>query len=197
MPTPLVATYRIVTQYTVSSLVHVQHSYCQPDTVDGDDTTLVPRDGGAAILWSDAADKQWANAFTYWVVADDGAVATLEHRVGSIWNPVAFHTLTGGGGGSLAAASQLTVVMRDTSFKKLRLTLMEGNTGYVGHSASGVGMPGDIDSLIYAFTTPVDDRACPGNWVKSRSNLFLLESGTVAGATLDLNDKLKRARGLE
>jgi hypothetical protein len=198
MATPLTATHRMDVSYFVSGELHHRHEYCKKGTtLFAGHPSVVLNDGTTEIDWRDAAQRL-TDKIGNWSLMDAHPTVALEERSGSVWNPVDFYTSTTlAETGTLAPASQLTVVLRDTSFEKLRVTLMEGRTGYVGHSPSGLGINTEIDNVVAAWTTPGSDDFNPFNWAKSRGDRYLLSSGTCAGATLDLNDKLKRRRGLE
>jgi hypothetical protein len=126
------------------------------------------------------------------------AQAQLQTRSGTIWNPIAFATLSGGGAGnaSTKAASQATFVLRDSAFKKIRAMVLEHTEGYVFHSLDGTGGSSATQFWAGGYTGVDTNSNAMYRWVKSRGDRFILGTGMAAGLTFDLNDKLKRARGL-
>lgn len=199
MSTPLTATDRFEFEVFVSGLPHKIHAYCKRTVPLMGAEQIINRDGSTPMDAGDSAQGFWngiRGIFDTTVVAPS---VVLQNRSGIVWNPVASYTLTdaGSAGGSIYLASQLTVLINDTAFKKIRLTLMEPNEGYVGHSPTGLGITGTIDAMIPTFTDSSSASNSPFFWMKSRGDNYIAASGAVRGATLDLNDKLKRRRGLE
>lgn len=199
MSVALAATARIAIAYVVDGLHHVIHHYCAYNLVLGV-PQLVDRDGITTILWTLAAGDLWSVAKGMFTAASVPSVptATLESRSGALWNPVAVTSLVGIGthGGTYNKASELTFVLRDTLFKKVRVNWLEGAFGYVGHSATGTGIEASVDGMANMYNGANAGANDPYRWVKSRGDRFLAPTGVIAGGTLDLNDKLKRARGL-
>lgn len=196
MSTPLTATDRVVLTYQVLGLQHRLVSYCSQGAPISGEPSLITRDGSSTIVWNLLAQFQWEVLRSLLDPSTPPASAQLETRSGIIWNPVSGQSLlhNGAAGGS-SEASQLTVVLNDTAFKKIRVIAMEPSLGYAGHSPSGIGVSGPIDAFVLAYTT-MTDPDCPFEWVKSRGDRYILSSGACRGATLDTNDKLRRARGL-
>lgn len=200
MSTPLAATFRIVTEYSINGVTHVIHAYC--NVIDPTVTTpvLLARPGGANVDWDQAAQDTWdqqRNLFQD--TATGGVSAHLDERSGTVWNPIAFATLTGGGASSATTkpAQQITYVLRDTGHRKIRYVLLETVQNYVGHTSSGLGLGTAQDNFTKVLNGTTGGDGLPFNWQKSRGDSYFAVTGTVAGLTFDLNDKLKRTRHLE
>lgn len=183
--------------YATQGENHVVHAY----VVRGTDIS-----GAPAVMYRDASNNLWTLAATaFWdffrqVQGSDvtGATASFEHFASGVWNPVAFLTLTDGGSiGTLGTlAQQLTAVLRDTNNKKIRLCAMECALPYAGHSNDGSGLGSDVDSFIAGWNGTVVTGDAPYLWQVSVHNDYISTGGSIAGVTFDLNDKLKRRRGL-
>jgi hypothetical protein len=196
----LLATARIELSYVVNGLAHKLRHYCTIVYVLGQ-PQVADRDGLNTLIWDAGVAQFWWNRVRG--MLENGAVqgtaqAQLQSRSGTIWNPIAYATLSGGGAGnaSTKSASQATFVLRDTAFKKIRAMILEHTEGYVFHSLDGTG--GSSATLVWAnaYTGADTDGNAMYRWVKSRGDRFILGRGSAAGLTFDLNDKLKRARGL-
>jgi len=200
MSEPLTATARIVFTYTVAGLIHRLRHYCAYNVVLGTNQ-LVDRDGITTILWTLAAQYLWDKARAIFTAATVPVppIAELQARSGLFWNPVEIANLTGVGShaGTYSQASQATFVLRDTLFKKLRVIYLEPALGYVFHSVNGGGLDTALSALADSYGGFDASANAPYRWVKSRGDRFLAATGVSAGFTLDLNDKLKRARNLE
>jgi hypothetical protein len=199
MSEPLAATARIELTYTILNFQHRLRHYCAYNDVLGQHQ-LVDRDGITTILWTVAAQYWWdklrpllENAT--WFTPPQ---AQLQHRDGAIWNPIDFATLTGteSSGQLTYQASQATLVLRDSAFKKIRVLALEHTGGYAFHSQSGQGPNQAFTEWTNAYSGADTSANAMYRWVKSRGDRFILGTGNVAGLTFDLNDKLKRARGL-
>lgn len=200
MATPLTATARIKIEYTNTGLRHRFVRYCAYNVVLGTNQ-LADRDGITTILWTLAATYVWdlMRALMSAAQVAATATATLESRTLALWNPVEIFSLAGGGtsGGGGATAGQSTHVVRDTAYKKSRWLIMEPDHNYIGHSPNGYGFGAVWDNFNQAINGGDASPNAPYRWAKSRGDRFNLATGCVAGATFDLNDKLKRARYLE
>lgn len=200
MATPLTATARIKVTYTTDGFVHRYVNYCAYNLVLGI-PQLVDRDGITTVLWSLASTYLWdlVRAVMSTTAVGATAVATLESRSGALWNPVAIYPLSGAGTtvGAYSKAQQATWVIRDTAFKKMRYLIFETPFAYLFHSVTGRGYSAGYDAITDGFSGTDASANAPYRWVKTRGDRFLLATGDIAGLTFDLNDKLKRARGLE
>lgn len=200
MSQPLLATNRITLSYTVIGFAHKMHAYC----IRGFDTPAgVPqvtfRDGVTGLEWEDAAQGLWNAIRPMLEIPTAAATATFDELISLAWVPLAAAALTGAGqsSGSAKVASQATWVVRDTAFKFMRFIILEHTEGYVGHSPTGLTLgptPANTTNDLNGVETLAGE---PFNWQVSRGRRYILASGAIAGLTYDLNDKLKRGRGLE
>lgn len=199
MPTTILATDRIELAYIVDGHEHKCRLYCKRvTTLTTGHQSVTARDGSTLLDWTECAQAVAAMIDAY-SRADANPLAALQTQgAPNVWNPIDFFaTSTPGHGGAYQPASEITFVLRDTAFTRPKFVLMEGSSGYVGHSADGSGMPSAVVVLKNSLDGTSADPHDPYNWMKSLHDNYLLASGTIAGATLDLNDKLKRMRGLE
>lgn len=202
MSTPLTANYRISIAYVVRTIPHVWRGYCKRGADLSGIPSVIVRDGSTTIEWSHAAQGAW-NVIRQILENETPAPnATLEHRLTGtqVWETIDTAALesTGADTQDTSLASQLTVVLRDTANKKIRFVVLEHSRGYVGHAANHDGFGDPVKSLVKnldGFVT--DDNTIPFGWQVSRANNYIKATGACAGITLDLNDKVKRGRGLE
>jgi hypothetical protein len=199
MSQPLVATSRLVAKYVVSGLTHTLRMYMAYNDVLGQHQ-MVDRDGITTVLWTLGGQYVWdkIRAMLDATLVPNPATLELQQRSGTLWNPIDFAALTGAGsGGGFSPALQQTWVLRDIAFKKIRFEVLEGVYQYNYHSNTGVGLNA-AETAVTSMLSGADASAnAPYRWMKSRGDRFILASGAIAGLTHDLNDKLKRARGIE
>lgn len=197
MAQPLLATNRVTFTFTVSGLNHVQRFYCERAAPLLGVEQLADRDGIVTRDAQSCFDSGWQGIARVLGVLTTTATAILEEYSAPLWNPVAAFTVSAAGDQAAdTPASQLTVVVRDTAFKKIRMTTMEPGLGYAGHSNTGYGFNVSADQYIDSITGADTDTFGIYRWAKSRGDRFIMASGMIAGATLDFNDKLKRSRNL-
>lgn len=200
MSQPLLATAKLTFEYTVAGLLHRLNMYMAYNDVLGQHQ-MVDRDGITTILWTVGAQYAWdkIRATLYSGDVTSPAQVSLYDRSGTLWNLKDVAALTGVGSypSATAKASQETWVLRDTAFKKLRFILLEGPYGYVLHSPNGVVSDPSLNAVSSMLSGVDNNASAPYRWMKSRGDRFLAATGVIAGFTLDLNDKLKRARGFE
>jgi hypothetical protein len=199
MSVPLTATAKLQFVYSVKGLQHKLASYCAYNDVLGQHQ-LVDRDGITTILWTTAAQTLWDALRQFYQAADVTVPASvsLYQRSGFFWNLIDVFALTGAGNGASAAnvAQQSTWVLRDSAHKFVRFVVLETLNPYVGHSANGQGI-GTVSNALSDELSGANVGASMGyRWIKSRGDRFLAATGVIAGLTYDVNDKLKRARGL-
>lgn len=198
MATPLTATHRFTMSYVVDGFTHIKRSYCKrQDPLIGGPAVLDRN--GSLIDVVDAAQGLWDTFSQSLETTVPPPAVLFEERSGSLWLPVAAATVTGSGSSTngVRLASQYTLVVRDTAFKKIRATWLEFSEAYVGHSPSGLGISTTLDVIANNYNGAGAIANHPFLWEKSRGDNYILASGAIAGGTLDLNDKIKRRRGLE
>lgn len=200
MSTPLAAVSRLDFRYRSYSRQHRLSTYVAYNNVLGAHQ-LNDRDGITTILWTLAAQYLWdkVRAIYDGTNTPSAASVTLLDRVGTLWHVTDVAALTGigSGGGQNQAAQQFTWVLRDTAFKKLRFITLESNGGYLYHTDDGCGAGAGTDAISNMLNGVDTNANAPFRWMKSRGDHFLAASGTIAGFTADLNDKIKRAAGQE
>lgn len=195
MAQPLLATLRITLPYSINTVAHKIRGYASSAAVAGDATILERRSGVYTLPWTNQA-TQWANILSNGLPAStDFGAPVLEQRVGTVWNvisvaPVPTPTLAG----TFAPASQFTLVLRDLAFFKLKVILLDTNVTPPYHTVSTTGSPGSLNSLVAGYLSGgLADN--PYDWQKSRGDRFMAVNPFV-GVTGDINDKIRRARGL-
>lgn len=193
MATPLSATWRIKFQYAVDGLEHVLHAYARIGTITPT-LTLRQRDGVTETLWSDCATGMVGAMSNVLPAAVVWGAQTLEQLSGLVWLPQASAAATAGTAGTYKPATQITAVLRDTGFHKIRLQVMEGVVAAPSHTP-GIPGSGFLNALLLPFTVGGSTAGDPYFWMVSRANQYL-QDNPVVGTTVDLNDKLRRARGL-
>jgi hypothetical protein len=197
MSTPLTADYRIKIEFQQNGQPHVWHGYCRLNDLGDSPPSIKDRTLASPISWTDAAQAACDGLSFVWAALDADPIATLEHLVGILWLPQDFATLTSPASGTLVPASMFTLVCRTSSNKKIRVIAMETGDGYVGHSPSGMGINGQADQMVPYWDGSSIIANAPFLWQVARNNAFIAATGGVAGGTYDLNDRMKRRRGLE
>lgn len=196
MSQPLIATDRIRLTYIIDGLPHECRHYVHVQDSAGVDSTLAHRGGGSGVLWTDDVQFLWDVWRSIVHSGTTSADVLLEHYDSGAWFPTAGYTATGAGSQSVYnKASQITMVLRDQFFNKVRVTWLEANQGYAGHDVDGSGLTTALHNINLAYTTSTDTNA-PYNWIRSRSDILVANTGGAVGVTLDRNYKLKRDRGL-
>lgn len=197
MAQPFTATWRITMPYSVTGVQHVMRVYVNSTgALAGGITQLINRTGGLAN-WTALVSEFDTAVFNNLFQDNETSmgIALLENLSGIIWNPVdsvAMAALVN----SVAApvyASQNTVVLRDTTFDKLKIEYMEASVPIPYHTetppASGI-----MQSASAPFLSNYTAMA-PFNYVVSRSTGYIKATGAFVGQTGTLNRKLRRARG--
>lgn len=202
MSQPLLAVTRISVFYTIQSFRHVWRGYVSQDPAAFTPRHILKRDGVTSISWVVAAQAAW-DTIRQVIRSTETPVpsARLENLVVGTnqWQLTDVANLINAGASADATvkASQLTVVVRDTAFKFLRFVVLESTPGYVGHAENGLGIDAHIDVVVNNLNGTNIAANEPFTWQMSRGFRYINPSGSIAGATLDLNDKLKRRRGFE
>lgn len=194
MSTILTASWRISVPYTVTGQNHKVHAYARIATTTPS-FALRHRDLSTNLDWEDCAD-QFVRYFADGFLSSAATFGTvlLEQLSGGLWLPQATHAVSSTQTGTTVPASQVTCVLRDTAFKKIRLVALD--TKYQP-PLKWANMPTAtvIDDNLVEWTSDYTDTASPFLWQVGRSNNFL-QADPVAGISVDLNDKLRRARGI-
>jgi len=197
MTPPLVAASRIVLPININGLVHKLRVYARNATLVGTDWMINTRETDANDLaWADAvADLAAAVSFLLPTTASANA-AILEKRTGDLWNPVDFVVVPlPNKGGTSVAASQITLVMRDTTFYKVKVVVMEGIIDGPGRYPSFDTLTGALLNMASEWDDTHTLDNAPWRWQVGRDNEYLLDNPFV-GLTITFNRKMRRARGL-
>lgn len=204
MATPLTAVNRIDFVYVIDGLTHHNVRYCDWDGSTSS-PTLARNGGGSAITLQDAADA-WANALAQVLAVGDAQTAsyTLQEYSSGAWLDRVFGTtdIDSDWTNPRIPASQITLVLRDTDFKFIRMQVFESAQPMPYHFSalgSNTGPLHTFSSRLWNMCYNFDSAGEAGlncwDWVKSRGNNFLATTAFV-GVTGDFNDKVRRARGL-
>lgn len=196
----LLANWRATLHYVVDGFPHISNHYCDAlvDTGSLVGYSLLDRDGATHIHLEDAAQR-WGDligSILYSTLSSVGSVL-LEQRSGSVWNPVVSSTPVSVSmtGFTYNKASQMTTVLRDTAFKKVKDLAMESVVLVGKH---GVAVPSSAfveHAYLLSFTDGFTGPSDPYRWIKSRGNRYLATVPFV-GYTTDLNNKIRRRRGI-
>lgn len=194
MSQPLIATWRLTQPYTVAGLVHKWRAYFRIATTTPA-LTVRARDGVTTFAIDDVIERVAQNMRNVLPTGATFGTALVEEHVGLIWQPRYVHLPTpSAAAGTHFPATQITVTMRDSGFHFVRLVILDGNVSAPRHFAT-LPATSEINAWLAGYVSTAPNPEAPYFWQVSRSNLYLLDGG-FAGITLDLNDKIRRARGL-
>lgn len=197
MSQTLISTARMQLSYTIAGLQHKLNLYVKNATPSGGtyDIDVRPSVGGV-ITFDHAAD---GIADVLEELMPSGATldsVALQLLTGSIWNSVYFaNPSMTPSANTYVKAQQVTLVLRDTSFFKVKVITLEQTFPLPVHYSSYAALGGDTLNYVKEFTGNNTVTYPPFNWVVSRGERFLAD-GPFVGLTTDLNDKVRRARGL-
>lgn len=197
MSTPLAALWRITWPYLIGGVSHKVRLYVKSiGTVVGGVIQLTDRNL-TDFDWTDAADD-FVTMLSANMLDQSTSYGTvlLEQRSGALWNLMDTHTPSPSG--SLTPyhpGSQYTIVLRDTSFGKVKVVLLETVWPAPNHFVTPTG---GTDSHEDAFMGVLSGTGThyPYMWIISRGGHFLAVSGAFVGGTITLNRKVRRRRGL-
>jgi len=196
MSVPLAAFYRIELEFTVEGIAHKTRAYCHRGADIAGVPTVTARDTVTDGVWTDRAQGYWDALKQVYASEVTAPQAQFQHFVSGAWNPVDVAALTGAGAGtgSTSPANQLTMTLRDTSFDKVRVVLLETIGGYLGKATTAVGLSGNLGNLSARYTSSHAAADDPFNWQQSRGARYLALSPFVS-IVFDTNNKMRRARG--
>lgn len=201
MPSPLTATHRLEFQYTVDGVLHKSHAYCHaiPSTLSdptGFDlerrVPLTPIGAAAAI------DAFWTNLNNIMASAQTSfGVTVLQVRAGTVFNPIAFRNtpVTPSQTGTYVKAAQVTVTFRGEDFSHLRVDILESLL-IPGQHVAAIPTTGMEGGWMAGYDPLRAVAADPYNWQMSRNQQFISGAGGFVALTTDLNDKIRRRRGI-
>jgi len=197
MSVPLLATFRMRFSYIVMGLTHTMNIFCAASVTGG--VYSINANAGGAIGVQDAADAVGGKMAPLFLDADlTSFTYQLQERSGGTYITRQTGTPAGtpAATGTTRQASQCTFVLRDISNHFGKVILLETILPAPYHIISRA----DIDEPLKAFydlfsvtSGTVANR--PAYWAVTRGdNAYMSEP--LVGMTGDLNDKVRRARGL-
>lgn len=173
-PNPLSCPNRLVFPYIVNGLTHVHHVFCEADDIGGGDYTLLAN-GATAQDWKDDA-QDYLDRWQQFMSADASfGDIRLEQLEAGVYVPLASDppaSAIGQSGDAYFPASQLTVVLYDEVFRKIRLNIMESVQGNPFHYLNTSTPNTWVNAFLTDITAPVVDTDA-GFWLKSRTNYFV------------------------
>lgn len=199
MATALAATSRIQLQIAVPGVrPHLARHYCKAAPSGGGSYNVTLRDSSTVLVSTIA--ESWIDSLSdlYPYTQVPSMNWTLESLISGLWVPVASgtHSLPHGPTTSVYAASQVTLTLRDTGFHKVRSVMMETYMPVGVKSVSLGGIPSPASGWAGEYTDAFIGTNATYQWVVGRSNLYLLAGSPIVGYVTDLNDKIRRERGI-
>jgi len=199
MSTTLAALGRITIAYQVdSTFTHKLRAYVRNPQLVGSTWMINTRT-------TDSNDLDWAGAanglmetLTYLMsLASLFGAALLETRSGSVWQPraTAAFSRTHHGSGTLQPASQFTLTLRDTLFRKVKVVVLDGIYPGLAKSTDPNAGIGASDSFNAQFQSTYTVGGGPYTWLVGRGNTYLAVNPVVSWVAAT-NRKIRRARGL-
>lgn len=197
MSTTLSATGRITIPYSYSGINHKARFYCRGIQAVGGSFNINSRTLDANdIVWTDAAQAAAQCVNNYLGIVANIGQAVLEKLIGGLWQAQAYFTVTPiGTTGGQQATSQLTIVLRDRLAHPVKVVFLEGKQVPPQHWATPFGGDADLDNVVHYLVDTTLSANSPFAWMVGRSNQYLNDTPFV-GATVSLNRKLRRRRGL-
>lgn len=199
MTTALSATGRITIPITVIGFTHKLRVYCRNPTVAGATFNINSRatDSNDTDWEAAAHDLQQTVSYLYQAGTTYGD-AILEHYSGGVWSVLATKTesITDHGSGTNSIGNQITMVLRDLLFHKVKVVILEGFSATLFHYSSypSIGA-GAVQNFVKEFTSNKTLTNAPYNWMVGRGNQYLNTSPFV-GLTGTSNRRVRRRRGL-
>jgi hypothetical protein len=196
MSQPLLATYRITQPYTVGGLTHRFRMYVKSDgSFTGGVQNVTKRDGTFSI-WTAAASNLMGYIQQATPSPTSPGPSLFEHLVGTLWQPLDTFTIAGPlGSGTFAPASELSVVLRDSAFKQIRVMVLDTNNSALYHSSGYSGGSAGVSNFLAGWNPSTATGADPLFVQVSRGNRYL-STAPLVGVTVAYNRKLRRRRGL-
>jgi hypothetical protein len=197
MSTALLATGRITQPYTIGGVTHKARAYVRGLTLGGgiwrvNSRTLDEND----IVWSDAANQFANNIGNLCDASTVFGAALLEQIVDGVWVTQDVFTVTvTTKTGTYKPATQVTMVLRDINFKKVKVVVMEGTEAAPQHINGPTDGGTQMDLFTHEFGSTHTNANASYVWMVGRGNQYLATSPFV-GLTVTLNRKIRRRRGL-
>lgn len=201
MSHPLTVSHRFELQYNVDTVDHKLHCYVELVATTHADPTgydFVAANGGANGGASGAIDSIWSLLEPYY--HNSGVIfgnTILQQRAGTVWNPLAVWStaVVPVSGNPPVHAVQASVTLRCSDFARVRFQPMEISLG-PGLKTSGYDPSGVWNVMEKPFTEHAVNANDPWHWYRNRSGTPLAASGAIVAVVTDLNDKLRRRRGI-
>jgi len=199
MATTLAALGRITISYQVDTVfTHKLRVYVRNPQLVGAIWTINSRATDANdTYWGDAAEGlQETLTYLLSAAAIFGA-SLLETRSGSVWQPRDTHGFARmhHGAGTLQPASQFTLTLRDTLFRKVKVVVLDGTYPGLAKSTDPAAGPASSDGFNAQFMAGATVSVPPYTWMVGRGNTYLAVSPVVSWVAAT-NRKMRRARGL-
>jgi hypothetical protein len=203
MPELLTAEYRLRMDIVVNGLTHKMRQFCEasPSLLASSGYFLFDRSGLATIDAQDAATYWWNPLATIYGSIVAAPQWILEARDGVVWNPVTAGVTSGAGssGSSYYDAFQRTISFRSSVFTRLRLVILEQNKSNSPNKLTSIAAFSALfgSTLADAITGVDANPAGYFQWARSKNKRELHETSPYISCTGDLNDKVRRARGMQ
>jgi len=197
MSTVLLATGRIVVPYTINGLLHKHHAYVRNPQFVGGAWTINSRT-------TDSNDTLWTAALEGLITGFNGVfpsdvtvgLCLFQTLEGPVWvtQDSATQSITPTGTAHVPA-SQITITVKDKSFKNVKIVLMECIETPPFKISAATGGDSAFDALTSRYIGHNASHAWPYDWQVGRGNQYFMASPFVS-AVVTYNRKLRRARGL-
>lgn len=189
------ATYRVEVQQTISGQTHTNRMYVKSDgTVIGGKIQL--QDRAAANQDWDTVARQFSKTVSR-LTNNTASLSNvvLKQKVGLLWVPLDFATpVNDFQADATQVATEVTLVLRDTAFNKVKVVCLDTILAPPVHYASPPGA-GNAQTFSKNFLDIAASVNNPWAFMVSLSNHYLHLSAFV-GMTITLNRRVRRRRGL-
>jgi hypothetical protein len=172
------------------------HFYCKGVVAGGSDHTITDRNGGTHVFL-DIATTLKNDLGAIWGTTPGWGPCVLEQKSGTQWLPVRAWTVAAPGGiGTPKLGSQVTLTLRDLTFRPVKVVVLDTNQTPPYHYIGMTDGDANLDSFVGNFA----DRGAgyetdPFYWMVGRNNQYLSLSPFVS-VSADINRKTKKAHGL-
>ena len=195
MSTPLVPNWRVTIPYTVSGRTHKMRFYTGDAVLDSG-TYKIPDRTAVSFDWSLGLTSVIGNMANIMSGGDSVGQPSLEELVGGIWQTRAVTAApTFSPTGAPVLSSQMTLVLRDTNFKQIKVVVLDTGLQPPAHAVSLAGVDTAGAFFVTEFMPTHGDAHSPYTWIVGRSGAYL-STAPFIGYTLALNRRIRRVRGL-
>jgi hypothetical protein len=198
MTTPLIASWRIEMQYLITGQSHRVRVYVR-DVLPADGSfTITERDSSTTLNWVTAGGSLQDILAGLLPAGTSFGSLLLQQHVGILWQPVSAATHVGiAGSGTVRSATEITLYMRDSTFKPVKVSILDTNQTAPEHwnGLPTVGQNAVEHGQFIEWTELHTLANAPWMWQVGRSNNYLAV-GPIVGITTSLNRKSRRREGL-